>query len=716
MATPTYRERLQTSPGGAPSLLRTPNVSDGIGAALARAGTQIEQAGAQVEDVRYREFVAATDSNLAKSAAWATEQLRGIDQTPDDQVGTAIDKMREQWTKQRTDILANAKGERARRYAETALTEIDTRLTQRTNTLADAARSRTVVTNLERALSARTAAVRTDPTAYDEALAQSMYAADTSLLSGEARGRMVEYIGAQLSGAAAEGAIERDPGAMVKELTNPESLLPYVRNLSPDVRARLLKSATDMAQDRKLDGVAAGVLSQYQRSFRAGTQAAGAILADESLTPEEQQGAYARVQQGVSQLSDQRRQENVDGLARLERMQAAGDPGSERLAASLYERGALSEAQYAGAVGQAERIRKAQAEAAERNAALTAVLTGGSTLDPKDTGSRQAVDAYFGQQMQGTAPGSPQYIAAAVQMTARTSIAPESAISWARAQMLGGDPQSAAQAADLIVQLDAANPSAAAFTIDERTRTMAAQVGEAVRSGAPPQVALDLARADAARPESERKALRDIYRAERYSQGNSDELRSLLRGQREYDPGFLTVTPETPFALQAEYEAAVERYFPQVGGNIDAARKRAFADVQRKWGRSEVNGKPELLPYAPERMFPGLTPDVVRADIAASTAGLTPDPAALRLVPSSDTARSGGLFWHLGTVDEDGALDILRDERGLPLRYQLPANQTNYEAARSKVAADKVEAARQRRDQIARDVSAGEMQPIWGAR
>jgi len=54
MAIPTYRERLQTAPGGGPGMVRVPNVSDGIGAALARAGTQIEQAGAQVTATQER--------------------------------------------------------------------------------------------------------------------------------------------------------------------------------------------------------------------------------------------------------------------------------------------------------------------------------------------------------------------------------------------------------------------------------------------------------------------------------------------------------------------------------------------------------------------------------------------------------------------------------------------------------------------------------------
>jgi hypothetical protein len=129
--------------------------------------------------------------------------------------------------------------------------------------------------------------------------------------------------------------------------------------------------------------------------------------------------------------------------------------------------------------------------------------------------------------------------------------------------------------------------------------------------------------------------------------------------------------------MQVEYADARERYYISNGGNLEAASNLAWRDINRKWSYSTVNGKPEMMPYAPEAMFPQIPTAIIRNDLdqAGKEIGAK---APLVLKPSTKTASSGGVRWNIGTVGQYGEIETVLNENGEPREYELPVSAKSF--------------------------------------
>src|SRR6185437_15540646 len=125
--------------------------------------------------------------------------------------------------------------------------------------------------------------------------------------------------------------------------------------------------------------------------------------------------------------------------------------------------------------------------------------------------------------------------------------------------------------------------------------------------------------------------------------------------------------PKVMNALMGEFDSLTHQYFNKTGGNLQQAQQLAIADLKGPWGISEVNGKRELMKYAPEHMVPGLTAEMIRDDLRVHghpDAHLTEDP--------QYTARSGGTVWQLTEPDQFGMYEPVRNDKNQPQLYTLP--------------------------------------------
>lgn len=712
---PRYNERVGLGGVDTPSRAVVPNLDSGIGDSLRRLAATGEQAFQRYDAGQQRQGVAWAEAQSGQAAQWLNDAYDRLRTTPTSDLPAAQQKLDGEWQAYRDKVLGAAPQGYARQFAEKTLGQQYERTQARVRAHATQAFEAQKVADLETGLGGKAIALRGDPSQFMEYAAQSSVAIENAGVDSATQTRLKEQMRTMYAKSAVQGLIDADPARAAAEIRNPDTNVAAIRELDPEIRAAALKVAEQAAVETKVNGAVAGVLAAYTGNFREGSKALEQLLASDTLSADEKASVQARVQSQVNLLQDRRRQENVDGLARLEQLQATGDPSADRLAGTLYNRGALTEAQYAGALGQTARARAERAKAETDANALNAAIAAGQKFDPADSDAKKAVAAYFTAQTAGAAPGSPLYLAAATGLAQRTNIVPQPAVSWARSALVSENPADAVAGADLLARLDAANPSAFGFAVDERTRAMASQIVDAVQAGAPAALAVQTARKNADRPESERKLFEQRYKDLDVAKRNGGALRSLLNADDRYDPKWWGGAPDVPPALAAEFDAGVSRYFPLVGGDAEKARELAFRDVTRKWGRSEVNGKPELIPYAPEVMFPGLTPDLVRSDLAATLGGAAPakvrrlDPATgkpvdatvkpehVRLVPIDSTARTNGAVWGLGVVDEYGALDLLRQSNGLPIRYQLPVAVDSFTAARKRQQEAEITAAEQRR-------------------
>jgi hypothetical protein len=562
--------------------------------------------------------------------------------------------------------------------------------------------------------------VQSDPTQLASAGAQLSGQINALGLDPDERTQLRTRVAGELSIAAAQGAANQDPLGTLTRLADPKDT--SFPGLDPQQRA----AVQAFARGQLVDTQATAISQVYANGgFGAGAQALAALGNNQALPPDVVDEIRAKTNGLIDQLRTQRRQQFAPQLAQLDQNIASGKAGDEDRGAAwqLYNHGALDPGQLASTLSA---IEHSEVKGAQDDVALDAVAkayTTGTPLDPKDSGARQAADEYFTTKLTaGVQPGSSGYANAAVQMARQTGIVPDSAISWARANLTSGDPQVAAQGADLVARLEQGNPRALGFSLDERTKAMADSVSQAVTAGTPAPIAVELARKQSELSPTQLSTLRQQWTTTKPQLTQSGALNDLLKSDNVFKPGMLSSLPAVPTQLQSEFDASTQRYFDYTGGNLQQARSLAFQDLKRVWGVSTVNGKREILPYAPEVMYPGLTAADVRQDLSATVATnaqavrhydpetgnlvqAAPAPDSIRLVPTDRTARTGGLEWQLGAPDQFGAMDVLRGADGNPLVYRLPVSRTDFDAVRTAQAQAAIGKARELQEQRAQSLA-----------
>ena len=479
----------------------------------------------------------------------------------------------------------------------------------------------------------------------------------------------------QLSQAAADGLTRQNPQGMLDALKDPQKAPPALQSvlsgLSPAQREAIEGRATKQVSD----GIANSVVAVYRsQGPTAGAKALAAIDVSNQSDDIKAQ-ARADVERGVAQWRDEARQTHGEAIMGLEDRLGSGKvvPGDRDVALSLYRSGANTAAQTGELLG---RIDKAQEKKVDDDAMYhyaTESYQKGVALDPKDEHVTKAMDAVFTMATNNVQPGSPEWTNRAADIGAKTGVTPPSAVSWARTQLIGGDPQSAASAANAIQRITDANPRGAPLAIDEHTRAMARLINDATHAGTQPEVAVENARKLTSLPDADRQRLEEIYKGKQLGQKAEGDLKNQLKDpDNGFRPHFWNSIPDVPPQMTGQFEELRQNYFKLTGGNVDQANKLATADLKNTWGITAVNGKKEFMQFAPEQMNPGLTTEAVRADLEASAKGHTDDPTKVRLLTTQDTYQSSGQRWAIGVPDKFGAYSALTDEKGRVIPYQLP--------------------------------------------
>lgn len=68
---------------------------------------------------------------------------------------------------------------------------------------------------------------------------------------------------------------------------------------------------------------------------------------------------------------------------------------------------------------------------------------------------------------------------------------------------------------------------------------------------------------------------------------------------RAFNIPLFTANPQPDAVLMAEYTNKIDRYLPEVGGDVELAKARASQDIKERWGYTKINGKAQLIHYAP---------------------------------------------------------------------------------------------------------------------
>lgn len=515
--------------------------------------------------------------------------------------------------------------------------------------------------------------VEADPTQFASSLAQQRAVIDNIGLEPSERATLTQHATATLADAAAAGVARQNPQAMIDAINKPDSAPDDLKTLVGGLSNQQREVFRAKAQQQISTGYANSVVAAYRtQGPTAGAQALSAI--DKLDQPPDIKAAILNdAQRGIDEWHAEARQTHAQDIIGLEERLGSGKttPDDRGLALGLFRNGTLTAQQTGETIG---RIEKSQEKKVDDDAIYqyaSQAYQGGQALDPKDEHIRKAMDVVFTVATNHVPPGSPEWINRAADIGAKTGVTPDSAVGWARTNLISGDPATAAQAANAVQRITDANPRGAPFALDEHTKTMAKIVNDAVMAGTDPKVAVENARQITSMPDAARTRLEQIYNTKKASAVGdlSNQLKDPANGFRAH---FWNGIPDVPPQMQGQFEELRSNYFKLTNGNVDQANKLATADLKNTWGITQVNGQKEFMQFAPEAMNPGLSTQAVQDDMQAAAKGHTDDPTKVRLLTTQDTYQSNGQRWGLGVPDKFGAYSALTDSKGRVIPYQLP--------------------------------------------
>jgi hypothetical protein len=483
----------------------------------------------------------------------------------------------------------------------------------------------------------------------------------------------------------------------------------FLDSVKGELTPEELKTAQGQIDAGTVKSAADSIIAGYKMGADAGAQRLQALDAS-GLSQDDQTKVIQEVEHQRDALMYQRRQDpKVQAqLMTLEQSIATGKPilGAEGMTDALWQRGALTDEMHLSIRDQIARINSKNEDDAATQALYQRAYVSSVPLDPGNKDDKEGVDNLFQRMTAGNKPGTPGWSNRAVDITSRTGVVPESAVHWATANLVSGQPQDAASAADLIARVGETNPRSAEY-IDAKTKAMATTISNAVRAGTDPQVAVEMARRNTQITDTQGNALDEHWKTAKLDQSQGSALLSRLKGDPNFKPGWFTGVPQVPVAMQSEYDQLTRDYYRRTGGDIASARDLAASDLRHVWGVSDVNGTRQIMPYAPEAMFPGLTAQDVRDDLTktvASNAQLAgTDASKVQLIEDPQrTSRTHGQEWNLQAPDKNGLLQILQGKDGNPLVYQLPVASNDFQATRDRQARVLIEKAQADRAQRTR--------------
>ena len=569
------------------------------------------------------------------------------------------------------------------------------------------------------------AVVEADPTQITDAGAPIINQIQQGGFEPETRLKLMRSVDDTLSLAGARGLANANPRAVLDQLEHPDQAGQIIAGLTPAQREVI----QGHAQQKLVQQTGDGIVNVYRQiGPSAGSQAFASI--DKADLPDALKDQVRQhVLAGINQWQGESRQANQAQIIKLEEGLNSGQPPTDarQQIYSLHNKGVYGPEETATKLAQADRAELARAGDDASIAWAEQAYRGdvdhpnGRPLDAENGDVKKAVDGLFNHYAGQLQAGTPEWVSRAADIAHRTGVAPDSAVSWSRAQLISGDPQSAATGADTLARLQEAAPRGAPFAIDTKTEALARQVVDFVHGGVDPATAVNLARKNTAIAEPERKFLEAKWQQQvpekNFESMAANAVVAQFKDDPRFKPGMFSSVPTPSRELATEYGNLVHEYFLYTNGNLEQSQELAGAAVSRTWGVTEVNGKRELMPYAPETMFPGLTADQVRADIAKLSGELPDtDVSKIRLTPTAETARTGGRLWQLTAPDKFGAYDIVTGKNGNPRLYQLPVTagdqQNELDAARVKAfgTARAMQESRQESERLQQQALDAEMQ------
>lgn len=297
---------------------------------------------------------------------------------------------------------------------------------------------------------------------------------------------------------------------------------------------------------------------------------------------------------------------------------------------------------------------------------VQASISMGIPLDPTSKEDREGVEQMWQSVLPDIDTQDPNAFAnSAVSFVQSTGILPKSLKGNLSAFSRSGNPQQAAQAADVIGRMQDVN-SPALNDLTRESYAFGLSVQSLVLGGVDPTRAVEIARENAFGQTAQDKRTTSLI-LKGASSGNVKFLNNKLD---EFDPGFLSFQPELAPVMQAEFEVLLAEMVPFTNGNLDQARLMAWTDMKNVWGATSlgIGTGLRMMKFSPEAVYgKGGNSEWIKKQFDAEMTEAGFDPKKTFIVATPETARSENPAYSVFTLDDQGIAVPALDENNLPL-------------------------------------------------
>lgn len=274
-------------------------------------------------------------------------------------------------------------------------------------------------------------------------------------------------------------------------------------------------------------------------------------------------------------------------------------------------------------------------------------------LDPTDKNNQEAADNYFEKNMQsGFSLRDENSLNAVAELSSRTGIIPSQVKTIFNTGATSKDPEVVLPIAKMYGQIFDNNPAAAT---DMPSSTMAyyTKVYELNRAGMPEDKAVETAyRLTYEQDDRTKQMIASQVRDKDYMKGRDKAAQANINSFYTLG-GFSSPGVDKPGINNREYlrdyQTLYDANFAETGGDAKLAQKITDAQVKKTWGVTSVNGKEEIMKYAPEAAY-GITSSGAgnwiqgqweedKKQLASKVFGGLPEDAEIVLVPDAVTPR-----------------------------------------------------------------------------
>ncbi|RYM69613.1 hypothetical protein [Serratia liquefaciens] len=307
-------------------------------------------------------------------------------------------------------------------------------------------------------------------------------------------------------------------------------------------------------------------------------------------------------------------------------------------------------------------------------------------LDSTDKNNQLAIDHYFDRKVAaGFNINNADSLNQVAEITTKSGMLPTQIKTMLTAGATSRDPAVVVPMAKMYGQIFDNNP-AAATGVDKGAMAFYSKVYAYDRAGVPAEKAVDMAYNQVYQQDDRLKQMisqqvRDKDYIKARSTAAQDNINSLSPSWTSFGAPSIIAAGQANQLYQRDYQTIYDANFAQTGGDADQAKAMTNAMIKKVWAVSTINGKEEVMKYAPEAVYgvtngsgnwiQGQWEEEKRALKGASFGGARDD-TDLVLVPDAVTPRDQSYSIMLRQKNAEGYDDVrpYYGENGMPLRFK----------------------------------------------